>query len=80
MVGGAKVTDQTLSRAEALIAYTRSNAYLLFQESNLGSIQPGKLADIVVIDRDYLTVPMDEIKEIRPLMTIVGGKVVYRAQ
>jgi len=80
MVGGAKVTDQTLSRAEALIAYTRSNTYLLFQESNLGSIQPGKLADIVVIDRDYLTVPMDEIKEIRPLMTIVGGKVVYRAQ
>jgi predicted amidohydrolase YtcJ len=80
MVGGTKVTDQALSRAEALIAYTRSNAYLLFQESNLGSIQPGKLADIVVIDRDYLTVPIDEIKDIRPVMTIVGGKVVYRAQ
>jgi predicted amidohydrolase YtcJ len=53
MVGGTEVTDQTLSRTEALIAFTRGNAYLLFQESNLGSIQPGKLADIVVIDHDY---------------------------
>jgi predicted amidohydrolase YtcJ len=42
-------------------------------------IVPGKLADILVIDRDYLTVPADQIKDIHPLMTIVGGHVVYEA-
>ena len=45
----------------------------------LGSLEATKRADLVVIDRDYLTVPIDEIKDIRPVMTIVGGKVVYRA-
>ena len=45
----------------------------------MGSIAPGKLADILVIDRDYLTVPADQIKDIKPLMTILGGRVVYAA-
>jgi predicted amidohydrolase YtcJ len=49
------------------------------QESNIGSIQPGKLADLVVMDRDYLTIPADQIKDIRPVMTMVGGRVVYEA-
>jgi predicted amidohydrolase YtcJ len=44
---------------------------------NLGSIQTGRLADMVVLDRDYLTIPADDIKNIRPVMTIVGGRVVY---
>jgi len=79
MVGGAKVLRQTLSREDALIAHTRKNAYLVFQENNLGSIQPGKLADLVVLDRDYLTIPADQIKDIRPLMTMVGGRIVYDA-
>ena len=61
-----------------MIAHTRKNAYFLFQENNLGSIQPGKLADMVVIDRDYLTVPADQIKDIKPVMTIVGGRPVYQ--
>jgi predicted amidohydrolase YtcJ len=77
MVGGAKVLKQTISREDALIASTRQNAYLLFQEENLGSIQPGKLADLVVLDRDYLTIPADQIKEIKPVMTMVDGRVVY---
>jgi predicted amidohydrolase YtcJ len=77
MVGGAKVLQQTISREDALIAHTRKNAYLVFQENNLGSIQPGKLADMLVLDRDYLTIPADQIKDIKTLMTIVGGKVVY---
>lgn len=79
MVGGKTVLRQTISREDALIAHTRKNAYLIFQEDNLGSIQPGKLADLVVIDRDYLTVPADQIKDIKVIMTIVGGRVVHDA-
>lgn len=77
MVGGHRVLRQTISREQALIAHTRKNAYLVFREDRLGSIEPGKLADLVVIDRDYLTVPEAEIAEITPLMTIVGGRVVH---
>ncbi len=79
MIGGAKVNRQTISREEALIAHTRSNAFIVFQEGNLGSLAHGKYADILVLDRDYLTVPADEIKDIRPLLTMVGGKIVHDA-
>ncbi|HTR36668.1 MAG TPA: amidohydrolase [Bryobacteraceae bacterium] len=79
MVGGTQVIRQTISREDALIAHTRKNAYLVFQEDDLGSIQPGKLADLVVLDRDYLTVPADDIKNIQPVMTMVGGRIVYDA-
>jgi hypothetical protein len=77
MVGGTTVLRQTISREDALIAYTRQNAFLVFQENNLGSIQQGKLADLVVLDRDYLTIPAEEIKDIRPVMTMVGGRVAF---
>ncbi|MFL2546012.1 MAG: amidohydrolase [Candidatus Rariloculaceae bacterium] len=76
-VNGSTILRQTLTREEALIASTRSNAYLMYQEQNIGSIRAGFLADMVVLDRDYLTVPEDEIKAIRPVATIVGGRVVY---
>jgi predicted amidohydrolase YtcJ len=81
MVGGEVVLReaQRLSREEALVAHTRNNAYLLFQEKNLGSIEAGKLADLVVLDRDYLTVPADQIKNIRSVMTIVNGRIAYSA-
>ena len=81
MVGGTQAlrAAQTISREDALIAHTRRNAYMVFQENSLGSIQPGKLADLVVLDRDYLTVPADQIKDIRPVMTMVGGRIVYDA-
>jgi len=72
------VNRQTITREEALIAHTRSNAWFVFQESNLGSIQPGKYADLVVLDRDYLTVPAEQIKDIKPVMTMVGGKIVHQ--
>jgi predicted amidohydrolase YtcJ len=78
MIGGFRVNQQAVSREEALIAHTRSNAYFMFRESVLGSLQRGKYADLLVLDRDYLTVPADTIKDIRPLMTMVGGKVVYQ--
>ncbi len=79
MVGGVKVMRQTISREDALIAYTRKNANFVFEENNLGSIQAGKLADLVVLDRDYLTVLADQIKDIKPVMTMVGGRIVYDA-
>jgi predicted amidohydrolase YtcJ len=78
-VGGNKVLDETLTREEALIAHTRSNAYLFFQEKNLGSLEVGKQADLVVLDRDYMTVPAAEIKHLKPTLTMVGGRVVFDA-
>jgi predicted amidohydrolase YtcJ len=80
MVGGTVVNTHTVSREAALIAHTRSNAYLFFRENDLGSIQPGRFADLVVTDRDYLTVPADQIKDIKSVITMVGGRIVYDAE
>ena len=80
MVGGTKALRQPISREDALIAHTRRNAFLVFQENNLGSIQAGRLADLVVLDRDYLTIPADQIKDIAPVMTMVGGRIVYEVK
>jgi predicted amidohydrolase YtcJ len=77
MLGDGVVNRETITREQALIAHTRSNAYFMFQEANLGSLAPGKYADLVVLDRDYLTVPVDEIADIKPVLTMVGGKAVY---
>ena len=76
-LNGEVIQHQTLTREEALIATTRANAHLMFMEQDIGAIKPGLLADMVVLDRDYLTVPEDEIKEIRPVATLVGGRIVY---
>lgn len=78
MIGGHHVNRQSITREEALIAHTRNNAYILFQENNIGALATGKYADLLVLDRDYFTVPADQIKDIRPLMTMVGGRVVYQ--
>ena len=76
-LNGEVIQHQTLTREEALIATTRANAHLMFMEQDIGAIKPGLLADMVVLDRDYLTIPEDEIKEIRPVATLVGGRIVY---
>ena len=78
MIGGRHVNRQSVTREEALIAHTRNNAYILFQENNLGSLAPGRYADLLVLDRDYFTVPADQIKDIKPLMTMVGGRIAYQ--
>jgi predicted amidohydrolase YtcJ len=69
--------EQRISRMEALKMWTWNGAYLMFAEKEKGSIEPGKLADFVVLSRDYANCPEDEIKDIEALRTVVGGKVVY---
>ncbi len=76
-LAGQVITKGVLSRTEALIAHTRANAPMIFREDRLGVIRPGFLADMVVLDRDYMTVGVDEIRQIRPVATIVNGRVVY---
>ncbi len=77
MVGGRIVLRQPISRQDALVAHTRRNAFALFQETQLGSIEAGKLADLVVLDRDYFTVPADDIKDIGAVLTVAGGRIAY---
>jgi hypothetical protein len=71
------VPEECLSREEALRLYTINNAYLGREEKDKGTLEPGKLADLIVIDRDYLTCPVADIGNTRVLTTIVGGKVVF---
>jgi predicted amidohydrolase YtcJ len=70
---------QQLTRAEALRLFTRNNSWFLRMEDKIGSVEPGKLADIAVLDRDYFTVPDAEIKKIRSVLTVVNGNVVHNA-
>jgi predicted amidohydrolase YtcJ len=77
---GDKVNgDQQLTRAEALRLFTRNNSWFLRMEDKIGSIEPGKLADLAVLDRDYFAVPDADIKKIRSVLTIVDGKIVHNA-
>ncbi len=71
--------QQKLSREEALRCMTSDAAFISFEEDKKGTLEPGKLADLVVLDRDYLTCPEEEIKQIKPLLTVLDGKVVYDA-
>ena len=71
-VGAEKVTLE-----QALAAYTRDAAYAQFEDSRKGSIEPGKLADIIVLSQDLFAVEPLEIRKTTPVLTIVGGKIVY---
>ena len=87
MVSGRSVSgsealakDNRLTRAEALKLFTKGAAWFTNAESEMGAIAPGNLADFAVLDRDYLTVPEDQIKSVSSLLTIMDGKVVFGAQ
>jgi predicted amidohydrolase YtcJ len=71
------VPEQRMTREEALRSYTMSNAYAAFEENLKGSITPGKLADLVVLSKDIMRVPEDEIPTARVDLTILGGRVRY---
>jgi predicted amidohydrolase YtcJ len=72
--------EERVTREEALRMYTTGPAWLQFAEKERGSIEVGKLADLVVIDRDYLRCPEDEIRRIEPVMTFVGGELRWDAK
>ncbi|MBT0955810.1 amidohydrolase family protein [Alphaproteobacteria bacterium KMM 3653] len=71
--------DQRVSREQALRAHTTYNAKLLFVEDDLGTLEVGKLADLVVLDQDYMTIEATEISSIKPVLTMTGGEVVYQS-
>jgi predicted amidohydrolase YtcJ len=72
--------EQRVTLEEAIRAFTRNNAYASFEESLKGSISEGKLADLVVLDRDILSAPPQELLATRVLYTIFGGKIVYEGK
>jgi predicted amidohydrolase YtcJ len=75
---GGWYPNQRMTRTEALKSFTIWAAYGQFEEKLKGSLETGKLADFIVIDRDYMQCPAAEIKDIKPLLTVIGGKILYR--
>jgi predicted amidohydrolase YtcJ len=69
--------EQRITREQAIRLYTINNAYLTFEEKEKGSLEPGKLADFIVLDRDILTCPIDEVRTIQVTQTYLGGRVVW---
>jgi predicted amidohydrolase YtcJ len=80
-VGGLALRgpDETPDRADALRFYTLGSAWFSFDEDRKGSLEVGKLADLAVLSKDYMTVAVDEIGSIESVLTMLGGKVVYAA-
>ena len=76
--GSVIVPDEAISREQALSMYTINNANLSSEEDIKGTLERGKLADLVVISKDLLTCPVDDIKDIQVEMTIAGGTIVYQ--
>nr|MBA2447861.1 amidohydrolase family protein [Chloroflexota bacterium] len=71
---------EKISRAEALRVYTANGAYAMRMEDRLGSLEPGKYADLVVLSDDYLTIPEAEVRDLRVELTMVGGAIVHGAE
>src|SRR4051812_10289310 len=69
--------SELISREEALRLYTQGSAWFTFDDDQRGTLQPGRLADLAVLDKDYLTVPNEELGTLTSLLTMVGGRVVY---
>ena len=72
--------EQLISREQALRLYTTNNAFVMFAEKEKGSIEVGKLADFIVLDRDYMTCPIDEVADINVRQTFVASKQVFASE
>lgn len=77
---GQMHSEEALSREQAIRFYTSKNAYILFLDNMAGSLEENNLADMIVLDRDLLTCPENEIKSIRVLRTYLAGRLVHTAQ
>jgi predicted amidohydrolase YtcJ len=75
--GNVLIPEERITILQALQMYTRNGAYTGFEEKEKGSLESGKFADFLVIDRDILSVPANEIKDVQVLKTFVGGELVY---
>ena len=69
--------EQKISVAEALAAYTSGSAYAAFAEHDRGTLQPGKLADFVLMSEDPLAVAPERLETVHPVLTVVGGRIVF---
>jgi hypothetical protein len=78
MSGAVYAKEEALTVVEALRAYTALGAWLTFDERDTGTIEPGKLADMIVLDQDILAIDPDHIMNTRVVQTWLGGKLVYR--
>ena len=74
---GGWIPEQKITVEDALRAYTSGSAYASFEDNIKGTLEPNKLADFVLIDRDLTRIPHEQIRDARIMMTIVGGRVVY---
>jgi predicted amidohydrolase YtcJ len=72
--------DKGLSRREVLRAITMNSSYELHQDRYTGSLETGKLADLIVLDRNVLQIPATQIADVHVLLTVVGGRTVYRSE
>ena len=77
--GRVWVPEERIDRVTVLRGWTNEGSKYLLREDRLGSLEPGKLADFVVIDKDYFTIPESEIMNLKTLMTVIGGKVAYKS-
>ena len=71
--------DEALTREQAVVAFTRGAAYAEFAEKEKGTLAPGMLADFVVLSKDIFTAPAADVPAIRPVLTVIGGKVAFDA-
>jgi predicted amidohydrolase YtcJ len=78
--GKVWVPEQSISRRDALRCYTVRPPYAAFQESSLGTIEPGKYADIAILDADVLHVPVEALERIESWLTMVNGQIVWQAR
>src|SRR4030095_2155206 len=76
--GSVFYPEQRMNRMEALRSYTINTAHAAFEENSKGTLKPGKYADLVVLSKDILTIPEDQIPTARVMYTIVAGKIRYR--